>query len=179
MEEENKKPVAAYNESTIKKIRQIVKESLDSSTEITWEKSPSQWFGYFEVETTKYQIKIECDAKKVDNLDIWTFKFLYWDGKAWSMNLTNNNTSFIVFGSLKKGIFEFFDAINPDVFLFVGDAIRDTLYKKFCALLALHKHYGFLDDFKEFVYILLSKNVSAETIEKIKEIVNSYTKNTE
>ena len=174
MEEENKKP--EDKKSTVDKIRQIIKETLDSDTEIIWEKSSSQWLGYFTIDGLNYRMKIECDGDQVDNFNVWTIKFGWWNSvkNEWRMELTGKNAAFSVFGAIKKGTFEFFDTIKPDIFLFVGDKVRDNLYKKLYSLLALQKKYGFLDDVTQYIYVLMSDNVKAETVKKIREMILSY-----
>jgi hypothetical protein len=156
---------------TIDKIKQAISEAFDSETEIVWKKDNSGWVGYFAIDGVRYKMNMELDDEKVDNFNVWMFKFFYWNGTRWSTELTKNNKPFSVFGAIRKGIFEFFDEVKPDVFLFIGDEYRDSLYKKLYTILAMQKHYGFLDDIKRFVYLLMSDNVHAKTIEKLKEKV--------
>jgi len=158
------------------KIRSILKEIFDSDAEITWNNSSTERLGYFSIADTKYQMKIQKDSEKIEGNDIYMFKFSWWDGREWQKSFTKKQNAFSVFGVLRKGVLSFIKEVKPAIFFFVGDSKRHNVYSKLLDELSRinAKEYGSIDGrdiAKEYVYILIRKDLTDTAVNKIKDYI--------
>lgn len=165
----------------IENLVKTLREAFNSNVEIVWTKG-KDWFGTFiTIKERKFKIEISHYDEPIQGHIAYAFKFTRWNSEQnkWDMTLTNaGEEHFLVFGTLAKGMLLFIDEIKPDIIFFIGDENRATLYKMLGTRAAQVKSklYGFNDLHigDDYIFILSSKNVTAETVKSILSNINQF-----
>lgn len=93
-----------------------IEEAFNSPLPIKWIKTSTNWEGSFTTNNNDY-----CISVSMEKYDIWKYKF-FSKKNGISVKLTNHNyDNFKVLATIRKGISEFLDEVNPNGIIFGAD----------------------------------------------------------
>lgn len=155
-----------------------IKESLDSSIEVKWNKLKSDWIGTFQTDKNEYNITIQ-----EQKYDIWKYKFFFVENDKLSIKMTDYNyDTFKVLATIYKSAFDFLDEVKPNGIIFGADndsPNRVKLYTKFSNECV--KKYGYTlyeashgdKDINPTIYVLYHKLNPDELFDVMKLVIES------